>query len=302
MPTLDPLSRLTAIVDLSRFKSLALFAAVAFLRPAPGGITPQEATAQFKASAAAAVKTLKGELQGAKTAFLEDVQAYETSIDLGVSVETATSTLFEGCKSLQAEVNSAADQAMTSIVDAAVAALLSLSNGAPLEGAFPKDFYSGTGGAFDKARRDVRSNVEKLYKSLANRLKKTVNLLGKSAAVLTIELRPPLFLEEWYFAETSPSTFTIRFGLDIILAVNRSGLAEDGRVWLGGAAYSGVDQVTVLVVGAIDESDSATVAPDLDRWNVTLTDNGSLFRKGNYMATVLADGAGGVGATTFSFR
>jgi hypothetical protein len=220
-----------------------------------------------------------------------------------VPVETATSTFFTGCKTLQASVNGAANQAMAAIVSGAVGALTSLANGAPLEGAFPKDFYSGTGGAFDKARRDVKSQVEKLYKPVESRLKKTINLLGKDGAVLTAALRPPAYTEDYFFWEDSSSASILQFGLDIILAVNRSGFTEDGRVWLGGAAQGGVDEVTATVVGAINESNSVSAIPVNGRWAAALTDNGTLFRKGNYIAFVKAESdAGGIGDAVFSFR
>jgi hypothetical protein len=294
---------LTAIAGLSRFTLLTFLAAPVLLSPARGGITPQEATAQLKASASAAVKTLKSQLQVAKKAFLADLQLYETSVDLGASVATETDTFFTECTNLQAAVNNAANQAMEAIGDGAVGALMNLSNGAPLDGVFPKDFYYGTGGAFDKARRDVRSAVEKLYKPLANRLHKTVKVLEKNGATLTVELRPPLYLDEYFFAENKFSFFGNRFGLDTIVAVNRNELDEDGRAWLGGTAYPSTNELSVTVVGGLNQDDNMSVMPVAERWTAALTDSGTLFRKGNYVASVKgADDVGRGDGATFSFR
>jgi hypothetical protein len=270
------------------------------LRPAPVEVTPEQATAAFKSVIAASIKSLRSELTTAKQAFLFDISAYETGAQQGLDIVTHTSNFFSECAAFQKSVQDATNVAMGEIIEGAVDNLDALSNGLPLDGVYPKDFYSGSGGALDKARRDVKLNVERLYKSVANRLRKTATLLGKEGVALTIELRPPRYLDDHRFTEDLSSVFINRFGVDFVLAINRPNLLEDGRVWIGGAAYSSVDDVTVSVSGT--ESDSATVPTSSGRWAVHLTDGGTNFLKGNYTANIEAEiDVAGTGVA-FSFR
>jgi hypothetical protein len=193
--------------------------------------------------------------------------------------------------------------AMSEIGQFGVDALDSISGGAALNGVYPKDFYNGTGGAYDKVRKNVRTSIDKLYKPLAGRLKKTVKVAETNGAALSVELRPPFYLEEFSFSEDEFSFFPDRFAMDTLVAVNTLAQSEDGRVWVGGAVFGSIVDVTVNVNGSIDESDSMTVMPDSNRFSAALIDGGTFFRKGNYAASVKAgtDSARAAGAT-FSLR
>jgi hypothetical protein len=294
---------LTAIVGLSRFTRLTLLAAPALLRPAPGGITPKEATAQFKASAAAAILDMKDHFKISKQNFLEAFQLFEDSIDNGDSVFNAAPQLFSDCANLQGGIYKNASDAMKAIAAGAGAALGSLSNGTPLDGAFPKDFYAGTGGAYDKARRDVRSQVEKFYKSIEGRRKKVVKSAEKNGAGLTLELRVPNYTDDYTFWESASVTHANRFGIDTLVAANHLGVEQDGRVWVGGSSGSTIQDVTCAIFGAVNELDSSTASPVNGRWELTFFDGGTFFRRGNFIVNVVADSdSAGIGGVNFSFR
>jgi hypothetical protein len=294
---------LTAIVGLSRFTLLALLAAPAVLHPAPGGITPQEATALFKASAGAAMKELKDGLKITKQNFIEAFQAFEDSIDNGDSVFSAAVQLFDDCANNQGGVYDKATDAIDAIATGAGSALGSLANGTPLDGAFPKDFYAGTGGAYDKARRDVRTQVEKLYKSLEGRRKKIVKYAEKNGAALTVELRVPNYVDDYSFWDGAAASHANRFGLDIVVAVNHIGVEQDGRVWIGGSAESEIEDISGTVFGAVNEMDSGSTSPVSGRWDLTVFDGGTFFRRGNYIVNVRAEADGAaIGGVNFSLR
>jgi hypothetical protein len=143
-------------------------------------------------------------------------------------------------------------------------------------------------------------NVERLYKSVSNRLRKTATILEKEGVSLTIELRPPRYLDDHRFTEDLSSVFVNRYGVDLVLAVNRSSQAEDGRVWIGGTAYSSVTEVNISVSGA--EADNGTALTVLSRWALQLTDGGTGFLKGNYTTNIEAElDVAGTGIA-FSFR
>jgi hypothetical protein len=267
---------------------------------APVEVTPLQATAGFKSVIAASVKLLRSELTTAKQALLFDIAAYESGVQQGLDVVTATANFFQECATFQKSVQDAANAAMAEIVEGGVDNLDALSNGLPLDGVYPKDFYAGSGGAFDKGKRDVKLNVERLYKSVSNRLRKTATILEKEGVSLTIELRPPRYLDDHRFTEDLSSVFVNRYGVDLVLAVNRSSQAEDGRVWIGGTAYSSVTEVNISVSGA--EADNGTALTVLSRWALQLTDGGTGFLKGNYTTNIEAElDVAGTGIA-FSFR
>jgi hypothetical protein len=218
----------------------------------------------------------------------------------GLDVLEQTGNFIPECTAFQKSVQDTTNGAMAEIIEGAVDALDALSSGLPLNGGFPKDFYSGAGGALDKARSDVKRQVDQLYKSISGRLRKTVKVLEQNDASLTVDLRPPRYHDDHRFSEDGSAVFINRYGLDLVVAVNRTALAEDGRLWTGGTAYSALGEVSVLVTGP--ESDSGTAPVSSARWALFLTDAGSFFVNGNYSLSVTAESdIGGVGVP-FSFR
>jgi hypothetical protein len=268
--------------------------------PPRGGLTELQAISQFKAAIAVELQSLRSQLQISKKIFFALIAEYEFSVNFGLDVETQTSWFYLDCSDFQLGVQDAANAASQAIASAGAAALSGLANGTPLQGVYPKDFYSGGGGALDKALRDVKANVVKLYKPIANRLRKTVTVLEKKGAALTVEIRPPVILEDCRILEGVSTFDSDRLGLDIIVAVNRSEIAEDGRVWLAGSAYPGLSDIDVLISGPELDTGVST-APD-GRWSVSLTDAGTFFVKGNYVAHVRAGTDDVAAGGRFSFR
>jgi hypothetical protein len=303
MTLFDPLPRLTALAGVLRFRFLALVIAAPLLPLGGGGLTPTEALAIFKTNTNATVKVLRDELLVAKQTLLAQILAYENAVNSGTAIDAATSTFYTDCTTFQSTVMIAGHAAMSEIGQFAVDALDSISGGAALNGAYPKDFFNGTGGAYDKVRKNVRTSVDRLYKPLAGRLKKTVKTLETNGASLAVELRPPFYLEEFSFSEDEFSFFADRFALDTLVAVNTLAQAEDGRVWVGGAVFGSIAEVTVSVMGAITETDDMAVMPDSNRFSATMIDGGTFFKKGNYAASVKAGtDTGRAAGATFSLR
>lgn len=303
MFTLDPLARWTSIVGFSRLALVALLTASATLRPAPGGVTPKEASALFKASAATAIHGLKADLKNLKENLLDSFQSFEVKLKSGVDVITAAAQLKNDCVGIQFNLHSRTSEAVDAIATGAAAALGSLANGTPLDGAFPKDLQAGTGGAYDKALREVRKLVESFYKPFEGRRKRAVQVAEKHGAALTVELRVPNYVDDYSFWDASFAVHANRLGLDMLVAVNRIGFAQDGRLWISGSSQSGIANVTGTVFGAENELDSGTTAPVSGRWELSFTDGGSLFKRGNYIVNVQAVGdTAGIGGFSFSFR
>jgi hypothetical protein len=246
-------------------------------------VTPKEATDQFKAAVTTAVKKLKSDLQLAKKALQSDLQIYEDAVNSGAIIADETGNVFQELVEFQGSVQNAASATATAVEEAGNAALAALADGAPLTSSYPKDFSWGTGGALDKARKDVKTQIDQLYKSMGIRIRKTVKTLAKNGATLSLELRPPAFVQNFYFTDQAHLHQGNVFSLDIILAVNRPELAEDGLIWLGGAATNIFVDVVVSATGP--ESESMTVSPSAvtSRWEGALTQSGTRFKKGNYL-------------------
>jgi hypothetical protein len=294
--------RVPALTALARVALLTLPFLPFAVPPTRGGTTPQEAAAAFKADATAAVKTLKSQLQLAKKAFLVDLDHYEDAVDSGGNILDETTSFAVDVDDFQHAVQFAANTAFHAVVDAGAAALDGLAGGSPLDGVFPKDLSTGAGGAFDKARKDIRSQVDQLYKSLAGRLKKTVTVLKKNGAGLTIEVKPPACVTDGYFSDLSNFTNNLLFSMDVLIAVNRTDLAEDGTVWLGGTNTNPSIDIDASVTG--DEQDSTLVTPSnvTGRWNATLTDGGTRFKKGNYAVLARPEGLALFVSSSFGIR
>jgi hypothetical protein len=298
--------RSAALAAPARVKLLTIVAAALALHPAPVvfptplDISPAQAASALKSAASAALKQLKADLQVAKQTFLSDVAAYEAGVQEGLDIATQTGELFTKCAVFQLAVQDAANDSLLTIVGVAKNKLSELANGAMLDGTYPKDFYFGSGGTLDKARRDVKTHLDKLYKSLAGRLHKTAGVLQKFGVTLTLELGPPRYIDDYSISEGSIAAPLDRFGFDIVLAVNHSAVAEDGRVWIGGAAYSDIPEISVNIFGL--DFETATATPSAGRWSVALTDGGTLLKKGNYVTTIKGAGDAGTIGSLFSLR
>lgn len=292
--------RWMAIVGITRFRFLAPLATFALLHPAPGGITPQEASAQLKAATADALKQFKSEVQLAKNLFQIDLQLYEATLEGGGSLTDATDDFFVSLGELQAKVLFAAGGAMGVIRTAAKQALSDLAAGSPLQGEFPKDFYWGAGGTLDKSKAEIKKQLDQLYKSLAGRFKKTAKVLEKRGATWSLDLRAPAYTIDAFFDESVSTANVSVFSMDILLALNRSEFLEDGVLWIGGTSFYSLLGIDVSVAGAGDETETITVFPTqaTGRWAAKLDDGGTRFKKGNYIVFANADdetfGAGSV--------
>jgi hypothetical protein len=280
---------------MNRFASLAAIGLVS-----SSLVTPAAPNPQFKTAIASALTQLKGTLLVAKKAFFDDLAAYESALKGGAAVETETASLYTAAAALQTSVRNAGNQAMQDVVLAATNILDDLDDMAPLNGDYPDDFCWGAGGQLDKARDAVRKEVDKLYVPIAARLKKTTKSALDAGGALTVLLRPPVVVYDFSLGPGFASFNTDRMGLDLLIAVNRTAVAEDGRAWIAGVSANSFAQIHVSIGGR--ESDFVDVAPVSGRWAVTANDGGTFFKKGNYLVHVVGDtDTTSVGAT-FSVR
>jgi hypothetical protein len=258
------------------------------------------ATAAFKAAVNPILATLQEQIQAAKKQFLTDVQAFETAVKGGQLVATEAQNLFVACLTLQAAVTAAGNTAISDVFGAAQDALVALSGGAPLNGVYPKDFYTGTGGQWDKARASVKSKIEKLYPALQGRVKKAASVAASKGSTLTVLLTPPLVRYNYFVSELDGGAFTNQIDIDTLVCVNRTAQAEDGEAWFAGVGAASFGDLTVRILGP--ENDTVTTTPANFRWNAHATDGGSLFQKGNYIVTVRVDEVTPGDDAAFSFR
>jgi hypothetical protein len=289
--TLRPFAR-ASLVKVSCCLTVALF-----LAPQPA-LDPT--TAAFKAAVNPILAKLQEEVQGAKKLFMADIQAFEVAIKGGLPASANAQVLFDACVALQTSVASAGNTALGEIFQAAQDALAALAGGAPLNGVYPDDFYSGTGGQWDKARDSVKSKVEKIYPPLQGRLRKAASLAAGKGISLTLRLTPPALQQNWFVSEDDGTNFTNQFVIDTIVSVNRTALPEDGEVWVAGvgAAYFGT--ITVRVLGPEDDTVTTTAANF--RWSAHANQGGTLFKKGNYLVNVRLDITSPGDVAVFSIR
>jgi hypothetical protein len=276
-----------------------LIVALPFAAPA-GGISPKQATSQLNSEINAAMRVFKDEMKLAKEALQDDIKTYEDAIKQGLSVSVWTDNFFDDCNSYQTLVRVAGSQAISDIASAASAALVALSNGVPLEGEYPKDFYNGSGGSYDKAREKIRSEIEKQNDFFVKKFQKTANVVHNNGASLTVVMTPPQVGLDITFSEDTVTAFSLPVTLDLLVSVNRRDVLQDGRVWVAGIASGFVATVNVDVAGP--EADSDGAAPAGGRWSLLLDDAGTLFQKGNYIVRAYGDADESVATSSFSFR
>jgi hypothetical protein len=267
-------------------------------------LAPQPAldptTAAFKAAVNPILATLQEQLQSAKKLFMADIQAFEVAIKGGLPAAANAQVLFDACVALQTSVAGAGNTALSEIFSAAQGALAALSGGTPLNGVYPDDFYSGTGGQWDKARDAVKSKVEKIYAPLQGRLRKTTSLAAGKGISLTLRLTPPVLQHDWFVSEDDGTAYNNQFAIDTIVSVNRTALPEDGEVWGAGVGAIYFGTITFRILGPEDDTVTTTAANF--RWSAHANQGGTLFKKGNYLVNVRLDITSPGDVAVFSIR
>lgn len=246
--------------------ALALIAAAT-----PAQLDSQQATAELKASAKAALKAEKAALDPLRTDALAAIEAYETNLAANGYDSGELFDLFNLLNDFVGAVTNEVIADCGSLANSAASTLGNVTDPAVVAGNLPVAFCSGTGSVFDDTRDKLLSNAEKTIAAVVKRLGKTGTLLQKGEGVNLVVVRRAL-PRSLVDAAPNPSLSTslvASFGLsiDLALTASRSDTDDDGLVVVGGSANGLGGNVSVQLDG-----DPHLVVPGSNqRWKQVFT-------------------------------
>jgi hypothetical protein len=255
--------------------------------PASAQLTESQAEKALNAEIREVLKAFQIGLKQEKAQVLLAAKIFEVEIKNDNSLGVVES-LYHGLQDFQEGVGSLVQQSGADAADAASQVLAARAFGqGPLDGIYPRGFYPGDGGVFDRFLAKVRAAHAKTIAAAVRKLGKLPELVERKANVgMTLALGPwafPLVIN-WDENGTLGSLLALAPTIDTFVAVSQLGTAGDGVVFVGGAGDVGAAAVTVDLVGPESPSVSGIMVSEGFRWWTMIDDGGTGLAEGVYAA------------------
>lgn len=270
--------------------------------PAAAQLTEKQALAQAKVAAKVALAGHKARVGPALDDLEAALDALVAGLQAGQFGTPLLQTFLDSAHAFQLEMTDATEDADLAIADGFTLALIDLGGGAgaALDGKYPADFYSGSGGACDDLQVALRKAVAKTYAKLRKRSDAAVKQARAVDVGLTIELFEP---RPRGFNTPNEGSTAGAFQNPVIchLLVGGSSLAADGDgiVLAAGTGSSANGDVSVLLFAEpqlgdpafVVQTTSVTSIPDLGgEWSLLVDDEGAGLPEGNYIVDTFFSG------------